>query len=178
VHAQPQNNGPIAVVNSVRGCSSSPLSSSVTIQCPTAGGLLLTIIGQNFPSSSANLSVTIGPLVGSLPCSNATLVTGPAAPQPPLAAVTCVLPAGVGSNMRVTVGQWIPDVNVTATVSYAGQLHTRCLDRLASVSDGLFDSCLVVFGVGHDSQLLPSLPSAGVWSLKRVLRPRPTAIPA
>ena len=64
---------------------------NATINCPTLGGVLLSIFGQNFGQDG--LAITIG----ENDCNNPTFVTE--------TLVTCVLPQGAGSELDVRVNR-------------------------------------------------------------------------
>eukprot|EP01012_Entosiphon_sulcatum_P051097 TRINITY_DN7013_c0_g1_i3.p1 TRINITY_DN7013_c0_g1~~TRINITY_DN7013_c0_g1_i3.p1 ORF type:complete len:4070 (-),score=286.73 TRINITY_DN7013_c0_g1_i3:31-12240(-) len=93
------------IVTRVQGCTD---SGQVTQQCPTSGGLRLTITGDNFGTSAASITL------GSQTCS-AVVHTLPSQQ------LTCTLPAGTGANIPVIVsqgGQFSAEVD--RTVSYSG----------------------------------------------------------
>ena len=77
------------VVTRVSGCSDSGI---YTFNCPTTGGIVITVIGSNFPASSTSTTVKIGV--------STCVITAFSTDETYL---KCMLPAGVGALQGVTV---------------------------------------------------------------------------
>jgi hypothetical protein len=100
-----QYNAP--TITQVSGCTASGTS---TINCPTEGGITITIIGTNFALVQ---SITVG---GRL-CTSAT--------NSDASTATCTLPAGAGTNVAVSVSGPQGSTTPVNALSYATPVITQ-----------------------------------------------------
>ena len=91
------------IVSNVTGCANT--SGNATTQCPTFGGVTITLSGSNFPTVSMSVKV------GGNDCTGVNYISS--------TLISCTLPAGAGSSQLVVVAAGVLFSQGVSYVSYA-----------------------------------------------------------